>query len=250
MTGADAALADLIARYDVFFIDQFGVLHDGSNPYPGAVAALRAIKAMGKPIVLIGNSGKRAENNRTRLKGLGFDEDCYDIFVSSGEVLWHRLKDEIVQSDRSLSCYFVGRDDDRSAVEGLNIQVVDDSRDAELVLLTGCRDDVDDISYYERLLVDASEAKTPCICSNPDKLALTPTGLKFGCGAVADLYERSGAPTTRIGKPYPEIYQFAIKRLIDAGFQDPRGAKTLCIGDSVEHDIAGGIAQGFDTALV
>src|SRR6185312_16969519 len=57
-TAAD--LRSLAQRFDVFFVDQFGVLHDGSAPYPGAVAALSSLKAAGKKIVLVSNSGKRA----------------------------------------------------------------------------------------------------------------------------------------------------------------------------------------------
>ncbi|TIM20964.1 MAG: TIGR01459 family HAD-type hydrolase, partial [Mesorhizobium sp.] len=37
-------IGPLAERYDVFLLDQFGVLHDGTRPYPGAVAALSALK--------------------------------------------------------------------------------------------------------------------------------------------------------------------------------------------------------------
>ncbi len=36
-------LRDRIAAFDGFVIDQYGVLHDGVHPYPGAVEALDAI---------------------------------------------------------------------------------------------------------------------------------------------------------------------------------------------------------------
>ena len=48
---------------------------------------------------------------------------------------------------------------------------------------------------------------------------------------------------TWIGKPYPQIYAQAA-RLIG----NPR--RILCIGDSAEHDVAGGRAAGFATLLV
>ena len=52
-----------------------------------------------------------------------------------------------------------------------------------------------------------------------------------------------GGKVTWIGKPYPEIYREAA-RLIG---NPPR---ILCIGDSPEHDVAGGRNAGFSTLLV
>jgi hypothetical protein len=54
-------------RYVVFLLDQSGVLHDGTSPYPRAVEALSAMKRAGNTIVLISNSGKRAGLNESRL---------------------------------------------------------------------------------------------------------------------------------------------------------------------------------------
>jgi ribonucleotide monophosphatase NagD (HAD superfamily) len=48
---------------------------------------------------------------------------------------------------------------------------------------------------------------------------------------------------TWIGKPYPSIYRHAA-RLIGS----PQ--RILCIGDSAEHDVAGGRNAGFQTLLV
>ena len=62
-------LRDLISQFDGFVIDQYGVLHDGVRPYPGAIAALEAIGAAGKRAVLMTNSGKSAAANEERLRG-------------------------------------------------------------------------------------------------------------------------------------------------------------------------------------
>jgi HAD superfamily hydrolase (TIGR01459 family) len=78
-------LRDLISRFDGFVIDQYGVLHDGVRPYPGAIAALEAINAAGKRAVLVTNSGKSAVANEERLARLGFARALYAALVSSGE---------------------------------------------------------------------------------------------------------------------------------------------------------------------
>ena len=46
-------------------------------------------------------------------------------------------------------------------------------------------------------------------------------------------------------KTFSEIYQFACAL---AGHVDP--ARVVCVGDSVEHDIAGARDAGFDSVLV
>ena len=74
---------------------------------------------------------------------------------------------------------------------------------------------------------------------------LTPTGPHFGAGAIAQLYEELGGRVEWVGKPFPLVYRVAHKVL---GGVDP--ARVLCIGDSPAHDIAGGQAAGFATALV
>ena len=81
-------IASLLDRYGVFFLDQFGVLHDGSTPYPGAVEALERLKSAGKRIVLLSNSGRRSAANEARLIKLGFKPGTWDLFLTSGEVAW------------------------------------------------------------------------------------------------------------------------------------------------------------------
>ena len=51
-----AAVAD---RYALFLIDQWGVMHDGHTPYPGAVECMANLQQMGKKIILLSNSSKR-----------------------------------------------------------------------------------------------------------------------------------------------------------------------------------------------
>jgi len=245
------SVAWLAARYDVFFVDQFGVLHNGYREYPGSAETLRQLKRAGKQVLLIGNSGKRAWVNEQRLTALGFERGCYDHFVSSGEVGWQHLArqragcfDEQKNSGMS-RCLFISRDADRSAIEGLGFVLTETGATADVILISGCRDDVTSIAYYEDLLIGAAERRIPCYCTNPDKIALTQTGTKFGAGAIAEAYETMGGQVTWIGKPYPEIYQFALSKL-----SDPEKSRIVCIGDSVEHDIAGGRRAGLSTALV
>jgi ribonucleotide monophosphatase NagD (HAD superfamily) len=51
----------IASQFDVMLIDQFGVIHDGQRLYPGAARALAELHALGIPVVIITNSGKRAQ---------------------------------------------------------------------------------------------------------------------------------------------------------------------------------------------
>ncbi|ESW70257.1 TIGR01459 family HAD-type hydrolase [Mesorhizobium sp. M1148] len=237
----------LAERYDFFLLDQFGVLHDGASPYPGAVEALSALKRAGKTIVLISNSGKRAGPNESRLLKLGFEPGSWDHFVSSGEVAWEFFHDMAVSGKLlpNTKCLLISRDDDRSAIEGLPFALTKDGDDAGLVLISASEGDRYDLEHYRRLLAPAAVRQVPCFCTNPDKIMLTAVGPRFGAGRLADLYEDLGGSVTRIGKPYPTIFGAA---LAVAG--NPDRSTVVCVGDSVEHDIAGGLAAGVATVLV
>ena len=237
----------LAERYDVFLLDQFGVLHDGTSPYPGAVEALSALKRAGKTIVLISNSGKRAGPNESRLLKLGFEPGSWDHFVSSGEVAWELFHD-MAASGRlppNTKCLLISRDDDRSAIEGLPFALTKDGDDAELVLISASEGDRYDLDHYRRLLAPAAARQVACFCTNPDKIMLTTVGPRFGAGQLADLYENLGGSVTRVGKPYPAIFDTAL-----ALVGNPHRSTVVCVGDSVEHDIAGGFAAGVSTVLV
>ncbi|RWC53841.1 MAG: TIGR01459 family HAD-type hydrolase [Mesorhizobium sp.] len=237
----------LAERYDVFLLDQFGVLHDGQQPYAGAVEALSALKRAGKTVVLISNSGKRAEPNERRLKKLGFEEASWDHFVSSGEVAWRAFRDMAASGALrgGTKCLLISRDGDRSAIDGLPLALTDNSDDAELVLISASEGDRYDLDHYRALLGPAAARQVPCFCTNPDRIMLTAVGPRFGAGELADLYESLGGSVTRIGKPYPAIYEAALAL---AG--NPDRGSVVCVGDSIEHDIAGGAGAGVATALV
>ena len=63
-----AGIRDLAERFDVFILDQFGVLHDGVAPYSGAVETLVRLQELGKRTLLLSNSGKRSAPNEAQCR--------------------------------------------------------------------------------------------------------------------------------------------------------------------------------------
>lgn len=237
----------LLERYRYFLVDQFGVLHNGFTAYDGAANALRSVKKAGGRVIIISNSGKRASSNIARMNSLGFGDDCFDRLVSSGEVAWHLLKKQIIgkRFKPGVNCFFLSNNSDRGAVDGLDITETDSVNTAELILLSGQHLDAQGLTALCKQLVVAVQNHVPCICTNPDKIAYAECGKVFSSGTVAEWYESQGGEVIWLGKPYPEIYEyiFSVENVVDK-------KQVVCIGDSVEHDIAGGSNQGTDTVLV
>lgn len=239
---AISGIGDLIDRFDHFLLDQFGVLHDGQRAYPGAVETLERLRDAGKQVLLLSNSGKRSAPNEARLVKLGFVPGSWTHFLSSGEVAWRQLN---AASEERQRCLLIARDGDTSAADGLPLDLTASGTDADIVLLSASEGDRYDLDHYRALLAPAAARGVKCLCTNPDKIMLTAVGPRFGAGRIAELYEELGGPVTWIGKPFPQIYAAALELL---GHPDPSGV--VCVGDSIEHDIAGGAGAGLATALV
>lgn len=58
-------------------LDQFGVLHDGKQPYPHAIAAVQQLHAAGKTIVVLSNSSRRSGGTIGKLARMGFKEKWF-----------------------------------------------------------------------------------------------------------------------------------------------------------------------------
>lgn len=244
MTRAIDRLGDVADRFDAFLIDQFGVLRDGTGPYPQASAALSNLRALGKKIIILSNSGKRSQENAIRLAKLGFDPTCWDWFLTSGETAWQTMAAEGPEGGRK-ACLLISRDDDTSPLQDLPFDRCESGSEADVVLIAASEGDRHDLGHYERLLAPAARRGVRCLCTNPDKVMLTPSGQAFGAGRIAELYEALGGTVTWIGKPFPAIYDHA------KAFLAPTPPERICaIGDSVEHDIAGARAAGLSTILV
>jgi len=220
----------IAAHFDGMLIDQFGVIHDGQTLYPGTLRVLSELQAMGIPVAVMTNSGKRAAANRERLMRMGVPRGLFVAAVSSGEVAY--------AASGIRKAFLIGKDGEDYGFDG--IELVADPAQAEIMLILGSNAPRTSLDDYRRLFAGIT---LPALCCNPDRLMLTPSGLVPAPGAIAALYEEMGGKVTWIGKPYPEIYREAA-RLIG---NPPR---ILCIGDSPEHDVAGGRNAGFSTLLV
>ena len=225
-----SGLADIAAQFDAMLIDQFGVIHDGQKLYPGAAKVLAELHGLKIPVVVMTNSGKRAAPNTARVVQMGIAREHFVDCVSSGEVAFQSLTVK--------KAFLIGRQGEDYGFAPT--EFVENATDAEVMLILGSNTPATSLDDYRKLL---AQIRLPAICCNPDNWMLTPTGLQPAPGAIAELYQSMGGNVTWIGKPYPGIYHHALSML-------GKPARVLCIGDSAEHDVAGGRAAGLATLLV
>ena len=67
-------IGDIINLYEVFILDQWGVMHDGSYGYINAINAVDKLVNNNKKLIIISNSSKRKSTSVSRLKNLGFEK--------------------------------------------------------------------------------------------------------------------------------------------------------------------------------
>ncbi|EFJ42426.1 hypothetical protein VOLCADRAFT_44669, partial [Volvox carteri f. nagariensis] len=243
-------------------LDQFGVLHDGRVPYPGAVEAVAAAAGAGLRLLVISNSSRRASGTLDKLAALGFDKRCFEGAVTSGE-LTHRyltLRPDPWWAALGPRCLHVNWSRrGPTSLEGLGLQLVTDPGDADFFLahgtealsLPGGGVLERSLGELEELLRGAAEAAAragvrppPLVVANPDVVTVDGTELVAMPGSLAAVYSAAGGPVVLMGKPAPLIYSACGELL-----RLPAG-DILAVGDSLEHDVAGAVAAGIDCLFI
>lgn len=241
-----AGVHEFADRYDLFLVDQWGVLHDGRKLFSGVKDCLRNLLDKGKQVVVLSNSGKPAAANRRRLAAMGLDPGCYSELVTSGEVFRTRYAHQLspFSPDWGKRCLFWNSDGDPSLLDGLDLEPVQDLDRAGFILAAGVSDH-QPLDAYLEVLVPARDRGLPLICANPDTVRFSPSGLTFSAGELAQRYQDLGGEVHYIGKPYRAMYDFCFELMpgVDRN-------RIVAIGDSLSHDVLGGIGAGIDTAFV
>jgi HAD superfamily hydrolase (TIGR01459 family) len=246
-TGTISGLREIADRFDHVLLDQWGALHEGEQVFPEARACVRALRAAGKRVLILSNSGRRSDDNTERLARLGLPPEEHDGVLTSGEVVWHGLQERAVSPYNALGRHalLVGRGNVLSMIEGLDFVAVTRPERADFIWLAGLDEYTAYLEGWREDLERFAARRLPMLCANPDMTMFTPRGLMPAPGALAQLYTKLGGEVHYVGKPHPAIFAAALKQL---GCPGPE--RVLVIGDSLHHDIAGGRRAGMLTALI
>jgi HAD superfamily hydrolase (TIGR01459 family) len=240
-----AGLAAISDRFDAAILDQWGVLHDGARAPAGAVEAVGAMVAAGKRLVVLSNSARFGSDSREKLIALGYPAGSFQGVVTSGENTYDLLRNrnDPLFARLGRSVLLIAREP--TLIDGLDYRAVDVER-ADFVLLGSSTAPEKSLAADYAATLDRAAARgLPMVCANPDRTGLAAAGFIEGPGYLAAYYEEIGGRVRYLGKPYPEVYNRASALL---NFMPPE--RIIAIGDSLEHDIAGGRRFGCMTALV
>ncbi|KAG5187687.1 HAD-like domain-containing protein [Tribonema minus] len=255
-----SGLGEVCDLYDAYFIDAWGVLHDGSKPYPGVLDCLQQLSARGKHVVILSNSSRRKGSVLSGLRKLGFDTDLILDVVTSGDVAWEELHTPTQEPFKSLgrSCLVLGNgDDDVDYVKTAGLTLADAER-CDFVLargsfaLTGATSKIQEhASILERpevaaALDTARSRGVPLLVTNPD--FLRPGTNDPMPGLIGRDFAAAGGAVHWVGKPYDLVYARCRAAAAAGGVED---ARRVCgVGDSLSHDIKGALRAGIDSMFV
>ena len=234
-------ISTIASNYDAIVLDQYGVLHDGTTPYAGAIECLTNLANHGTRLAVLSNSGKRSAPNTARIASMGFAASLFEVVMTSGEALWRDIS-----HGKVVERYFFpiesNSGDAIKWADGLNIKFENSVKTAQAILLMGLPDGGSALQWQD-ILDQALSENIPIYCSNPDLSSPRASGhLVTSPGALAHAYIKLGGKVVFYGKPHRVIFE-GLKQIL-------RANRLLMVGDSLEHDIAGGHAAGWDTLLI
>ena len=232
-------ISKISINYDCFFIDLWGVVHNGVEIFEGVKDTLGYLKKKEKLIYFITNAPRRSEIIKNQLSIFGLKRNLYDDVISSGEITWQKMKNK-----KRLRCYLIGPPRDYHLVEGLNVDVTENLDGVDIIINTGPWGDGDKLENYKPVLEKLKKSNPTMICSNPDKTVVRGNKFMICAGLLAEYYEKIGGKVEYYGKPFSEIYEFTFSKL-----KNPK-VRILVIGDSLDNDIKGANMQEIDSLLI
>ena len=228
---------DIIPQYDAFFIDIWGVVHDGTKPYPGVVTTLNNLIST-KKVIFLSNAPRPADVILVTLQKYGINATAEGI-LTSGDV----VRDELIKAERGKKIYHIGSDNNPDILRDMPIDIVDDVKDADLIVLSAFIDDSEQDDKFDDILQEAQKLNIPLICANPDTYVPHGASIRRCSGIFAARYEKMGGIVHHYGKPYDKIFEAAWIR------SECKKDKILMIGDTSDTDILGAKNFGIDVAM-
>ena len=232
MTAPESTLA---GAHDALLVDLDGTLIRGSEPIPGAAAAL---ERSGLPVVYVTNNASRSPGaTASHLRDLGFRADAGDV-MTSAQAAVVMLGEHVAPGS---SVLVVGHDSFRDLAEAAGYRVVRSADDAPDAVLQGLSRELTWADLAEGCL--AIRRGVPWVASNMDTTLPTERGLLPGNGSlVAALRAATDRDPVVAGKPAAGVL-LAAADLVGA-------SRPLVIGDRLDTDIQGAVAAGMSSLMV
>ena len=232
----NAGLRSIVENYDIFYIDLWGVIHNGINLHKDAIDALGEITKAKKEYVLLTNAPRPKKSVQLFLEKMGMHEIVRKKVYSSGEAALSYLKKNLLND----KFYHIGPSRDFDLFLDFKKNKTIDIKESSYLLCTGLFEDSgEDLNYYKELFKENLGKKM--ICTNPDLVVDRGDKRELCAGSVALVFKKMGGEVVYFGKPFPEVYNQSINN---------KEKKVLSIGDNLNTDIKGANLLNYDSLLI
>jgi len=229
-------LKSIVENYDIFYIDLWGVIHNGINLHKNAIEVLEKITRAKKKYVLLTNAPRPNKTVKSSLEKMGMNKEIRENVYSSGEAALGYLKKNLLDK----KFYHLGPPKDFDLFLDFKKNKTEDIKESSYLLCTGLfEEQSEDLNYYKELLKEHINKKM--ICTNPDLVVDKGDKRELCAGSVAAVFDKMGGKVTYFGKPFPEVYNQSI---------DNKEKKVLSIGDNLNTDIKGANILNYDSLLI
>ncbi len=233
--------------YNGYIFDMDGVTYRGDEPIKDAVEAVNVLKERGREVMFItNNSAKLASEYKDMLLRIGIAPIDERQIITSGDVTANYLENELRKHPERKRVLCIAEESVKYLLRKIGMKIIkpEDYRDAHYVVVGFYMGFSWELGSYATNAIAIYGAKF--IGTNPDPARPVENGeITAGTGAIITFIESaSGAKALIMGKPYPEMYKMALKRM------DLEISDALMVGDMLNTDIKGAVNLGMDSALV
>ena len=244
-------LEEISSQYDALFVDLWGCVHNGLEPFAEAVAGLQKYRASDGIVILVTNAPRHRASVARQLEKIGVAEDCWDDIATSGDSARAAMFTGAVGE----KVYFIGQPHDQAFFDPLKLienptpikQVPLD--EAEGIVCCGPFDPLADPDESRPDLLFAKQKGLKLLCANPDIVVDRGETREWCAGKLAEMYTEMGGTSLYFGKPHPPIYDLARRRLAALG-RDVPDSRILAIGDGILTDIRGAVGEDIDCLFI
>jgi len=229
-------LRSIVENYDIFYIDLWGVVHNGIILHKNAIEALEEITKANKNYILLTNAPRPSKIVRLSLEKMGMKNEIRKKVYSSGEAALCYLKKNLLDD----KFYHLGPSKDYDLFVDFKKNKTENLKESSYLLCTGLFEDQgEDLDYYKEFLKDHINKKM--ICTNPDLIVDKGDRRELCAGSVALIFEKMGGEVMYFGKPFPDVYNQAINN---------EGKRVLSIGDNLNTDIKGANLLNYNSLII
>jgi len=229
-------LRSIADNYDIFYIDLWGVIHNGINLHKNAIEALEKITREKKQYVLLTNAPRPNKTVQLFLEKMGMNKEIREKVYSSGEAALSYLKNILLDN----KFYHLGPARDFDLFLDFKKKKTSQIKESSYLLCTGLfEEQSEDLNYYKKLFKEHIGKKM--ICTNPDLIVDRGDKRELCAGSLALVFEKMGGEVIYFGKPFAEVYNQSINN---------KGKKVLSIGDNLNTDIKGANLLNYDSLLI